>query len=169
MACASTPRVFEAQFTQDYFLSKDGTLRFRLPAGWINATTDLPSGNTLIWLVRSDFASMLVVKEVTIDSVTRTDINTSGLGRLGELMLGLARSENGVRIVKPPQPLVGGGIMASTYEYVAGHPGDRVHVVLVNTGRKVYEVSTRIKDVISAEASEGIISLQEAFVQKMLW
>ena len=170
MACASTPRVFESRFTQEYFPSSDGTFRFKLPAGWINATTDSPSVNTVVWLVRSDFAAMLVVREVVIDSVTRWDIRKSGLGRLGDLMLALARSESGASIVKQPQrSSVAGGIDGCTYEYIAGHPGDRVHVVLVSTGSRVYEVSSRMKESMDEEASDGIISLQEAFVRNVLW
>lgn len=169
MACASTPRLFEFHFTQESFSSSDGKLRYKLPLGWINATPDAPSADNLIWAVRSDYAAMLVVREVTIDDITRRGINKEGLGRLGELMLALASSENGVRIVKQPSGSVVGGIPACTYEYTAGHPGSRVHVVLVDTGSRVYEVSARTADTMGEEASKGIIALQEAFVGQVSW
>ena len=169
VACASTPRLFEFRFSREVLTSRDGRLQYRLPEGWINATTDSPSADNLIWLVRSDYAAMLVVREVMVDGITRKQISSTGLSRLGELLVSLESSEQGASMVKQPTPSTIDGLSACTYEYIAGNPGDRVHVVLVDTGKKVYEVSTRITETKSREMLGETISLQEAFLLTVVW
>ncbi len=168
-ACASTPRIVDSRFGTEVFSSRDGQLRYRLPVGWIDATADAPSADNLVWLVRDDYAAMLVLRQVTIDEATRRQISATGLGSLGDLLLSLSSSESGATIVKKPECSNLNGFSACTYEYVAGHPGDRVHIVLVDTGNRVFEVSTRAAASIPEESSQEIIGLQEAFVRNSEW
>ena len=169
MACASAPHVFQPSLSQEYFTSRNGQLRYRLPVGWLNATDEAPSSHNIIWLVRSDFAATLSVREVVIDAETRLDVNRSGLRRVAELTLALVSGEKGVSITKQPMASILQGTKVCMYEYVTGHSGDRIHVVLVDTGNNVYEVNGLITSVLGEEMAAAVVSLQEAFVQNLLW
>jgi len=169
MACASTPRVFEPRFSQEYLSSRNEQLRYRLPIDWLNATNDAPSANNLIWLVRGDFTATLAVREVIIDTETRQEVKRTGLKRVAELTLGLASGERGVSVVKQPTLSTMQGKSVCTYEYLTGHPSDRVHIVLVDTGKMVYEVSALMTSGVLEETAAEVVSLQEAFVQNILW
>ena len=167
MACASTSRVSEFRFNEEYFTSRNGLLRYRLPVGWLNASNDSLSSNAAVWLVRSDFAATLSVKEVVIDAETRREVQRTGLKRVAELTLALASGERGVSIVHPPQLSSLGRGTACTYEYMTGHPNDRVHVVLIDTGTIVYEVSLLMTE--KAGSTADVVALQEAFVRNLAW
>jgi hypothetical protein len=169
MACASTPRVFEPRFSQEYFSSRYEQLRYRLPVDWLNATSDAPSANNLIWLVCCDFTATLAVREIVIDAETRQEVDRAGLKRVAELTLALASGEKGVDVVKQPRLSSLRGTSVCTYEYLAGHPTDRVHIILVDTGKRVYEVSALMTSNVSEETVAEVMSLQEAFVQNILW
>jgi len=169
VACASTPRVVEFRFSQESFLSRDGSLRFQLPAGWTNATADSPTADNLIWLVKNDDAASLTVRRVTIDETTRKEIHAAGLERLGELLLSLESSERGASVVKRPTFLPLDGIGACRYEYMTGETGDHVCVVLADAGSGVYEVSMRTSGQGHETILREITSLQEAFVKRMVW
>jgi hypothetical protein len=136
---------------------------------WLNATNDALSANSLIWLVRGDFMATLAVREVVIDAETRQEVSRTGLKRVAELTLALASGERGVNVVKQPRLSSSRGTSICTYEYLAGHPTDRVHIVLVDTGKRVYEVSVLMTSNVSEETATEVISLQEAFVQNILW
>ena len=169
MACASTPHVVQPSFSQEYFTSRNGQLRYRLPVGWLNATDEAPSSSNVIWLVRSDFAVTLSVREVTIDAETRLDVDRAGLGRVAELTLALASGEKGVSITKQPTASTLHSTKVCMYEYVTGHSGDRIHIVLFDTGNKVYEVSGLITGALEEEKAAEVVSVQEAFVQNLQW
>jgi hypothetical protein len=161
--------VFEGRFTQEFFSSRDGNLRFRAPVGWLNATNDAPLSTNLVWLVRNDYAATLGVREVVIDAETRREVNQTGLGRVAELTLALASGEKGLTVVMQPVVSALRGVNVCTYEYASGHPTDLIRVVLVDTGSKVYEVSMLMTNKVDKNNIPEMVSLQEAFVQYVLW
>lgn len=169
IACASGPHVSVSHFSQEYSTSRSGGLRYRLPDGWLNSSDDAPSPNVLIWLVRADFAAMLSVREVMIDEETRSEITRSGLERLGDLTLSLSSSGSGISIVQRPTLSAIGGLKACSYDYAEAGSKDRVHIILMDTGNRVYEVSTRMTSRISEEATKEVVLLAGAFVEKVLW
>lgn len=167
--CASAPRTTESRFGREYLSSKDGQFRFRLPDGWLNATDDSPSPDNIVWLVRSDFAAMMSVTSLHIDTDTRLELHRKGLSRLAELALGLDSGEKGVSVVQNPRliPLRNGNVCM--YEYVAGQPTNRVRVLLVDSGARVYEVRLLMTDSVKDEERRGVASMQDAFVQNLKW
>jgi hypothetical protein len=169
MACASTPHALVSRFSEEYFSARSGSLRYRLPDGWLNSTNDAPSPDVLIWLVRADFAAMLSVREVMIDEETRSEITRSGLERLGDLTLSLPSSSKGISVVQRPTLSTVAGLKACRYDYAETGSGDRVHIMLMDTGKKVYEVSTRMTSKVSEEATKEIVLLAAAFAEKVLW
>ena len=167
MACASAPHISEFRFTQEYRTSRNGRLHYKLPADWLNATNDSLSSHSTIWLVRNDFAATLSVKEVIIDVETRHELQQTGLKRIAELMLALVSGERGVSVVNSPQLVSLGNTTGCTYEYMTGHPSDRVHVVLIDTGTNAYEVSMVMTE--KAGSTADLVALQEAFVRSLAW
>lgn len=167
--CASAPRSVEPHFSQEYFTSKGGQLRYKLPGGWLNATNDSPSANTIIWLVRSDFAATLSVKELKIDAETRLEINRRGLSRLAELTLALESSERGISVAQSPQILPLRNMNVCRYEYLIGYPTNRMRVLLVDTGVTVYEVQVLMTENIRGENTNEVAAAQDAFVQNLAW
>jgi hypothetical protein len=169
VACSSTPRVFEPRLSEEYFSSRNEQLRFRLPRDWLDATKDAPSSNSLIWLVRRDFTATLAVREIVIDAETRQEVNRAGLKRIAELTLALASGDGGVKVVQQPTLSSLRGTRVCAYEYLAGHPTDRIHILLVDTGERVYEVSALMARNVSEGTVAEVVSLQESFVQNILW
>lgn len=119
--------------------------------------------------MRADFAATLAVQEVVIDAATRQEVKRGGLIRVAELTLALASGERGVVVVQQPALSTLGGKSVCMYEYLAGHPSDRVHIVLVDTGTMVYEVSALMASNVLEETVADVVSLQEAFVKSILW
>jgi len=165
MACASTSRV--PDFSKEYYTSRNGQLRYKLPIGWLNATNDSLSSSAVVWLVRNDFAATLSVKEVVIDAETRHEVQRTGLKRVAELTLALASGERGGSVVDPPQMTSLGGRTACAYEYMTSHPNDRIRVILIDTGSTVYDVSLLMTE--SAGSKTDGTALQEAFVRTLVW
>lgn len=169
MACASAPHGSESRFSGEYLTSRNGQLRYKLPAGWLNVTNDSVSSNHTIWLVRNDFAATLSVREMVIDAGTRREANRAGLSRIAELTLALVSGEGGVTVVIPPAESSAHGRKASMYEYISDGSGDRVHVILVDTGTKVYEVRMLMTKELSDGSFSENIALQEMFVRNLAW
>lgn len=169
MACASTPRVSESLFNKEHLTSRNGMLRYRLPTGWLNVTNDSIPSSSEIWVVRNDFAATLSVREVVIDAGTRSETRRAGMNRVAELMLALVSGEGGITVVTPPAESSLNGRRVSTYEYTSDGPGDRVHIILMDTGTKVYEVRMLMTKRIPMSASSESIALQEMFVQNLVW
>lgn len=169
VGCASAPRTVDLRFSSEHITSVDGRLRYRLPEGWLNATSDSPSTNDIVWLVRSDFAATLSVSELKIDTETRLEVNRAGLKRLAELTLALESGERGTRVAREPQPSSIRGVNVCAYEYVTGQPTNKVRVLLIDTGTTVYEVSVLMKESISGESTDNIAAMQDVFVQNLAW
>ncbi len=167
--CASAPRAVDHRFSPEYVTATDGRLRYRLPEGWLNATKDSPSATDIVWLVRSDFAATLSVRELKVDAEARREINRGGLMRLAELTLALESGERGIHIAREPQSSSTRGKSVCMYEYVTGQPTNRIRVLLVDTGTTVYEVSVLMKESVSREPGDNIAAMQDLFIQNLGW
>ena len=163
MSCASTSRVPDF-LSREYFTSKDGLVRYRLPLGWLNASDDPPSSSDIIWLVRDDFAATISMKEVVVDEQTRREIDRSGLGRIAELTLALVSGERGVNVVNPPVSGWSHGMRVCRYEYATGSSSDTASVILIDNGEKVYEVRLLMTDKIGSNAAGDVLAVQQHFV-----
>ena len=167
--CVSAPRTMESRFGREYLPAKDGQLRYRLPEGWLNATNDAPASDDIVWLVRGDFAAMMSVTELNIDTETRLEIRGKGLSRLAELTLALESGEKGISIVQNPSIILLHNANVCTYEYVTGQPTNRMRVLLVDTGSRVYEVRALMTETIKGEETSEVASMQDAFVENLKW
>ena len=55
------------------------------------------------------------------------------------------------------------------YEYVTGQPTNRMRVLLVDTGSRVYEVRALMTETIKGEETSEVASMQDAFVEDLKW
>jgi hypothetical protein len=165
ISCSSAPRL--SSFSAEYHTSRDGLLRYRIPAGWLNATSDSLSADAAVWLVQKDFSATLSVKEIVIDVETRRELQRSGLKRLAELTLALTSGENGVSVIEPPRTALLEGRYTCVYEYTTGHSRDTVRVILLDTGETLYDVSLLMTDKAAAHGEAA--ALQDMFVQNLEW
>ena len=168
-ACASTPPASLFRFEPNLLESRNGRLRFKIPEGWLNATNDSATAASIIWLVRSDYAATLSVREVGVDTETRREIERSGLVRLADLTLALASSEQGVTVLHQPELASVHGNNICRYAYVAGNSSDRVQVVLLDTGSKVYEIKILETKKMQRDSRENTWDFPKAFVQNLEW
>lgn len=169
VACASTPPVFQHRFSQEFFSSRDGRLRYRTPDGWLDATREASLSNNLVWLVRNDYAATLSVREVVLDAETRHEVNRAGLGRVAELTLALVSGQEGLTVVTQPWLSTLYGTKVCVYEYLKGHPNDLNRVVLVDTGSRVYDVTLLMTSGVGEKYIPEGVALQDAFVRNVLW
>ncbi len=120
--------------------------------------------------MRSDFAATLAVREVVIDVGTRTEVKNTGLRRIAELTLALASGEGGVRVVMPPAASSLRGTEICTYEYITGHPGEKIRVILLDTHTRVYEISMlRTKKIPDGSMMDEAVDVQRSFVENLTW
>jgi hypothetical protein len=167
--CVSSPRTTVSRLGREYLPAKDGQLHYRLPEGWLNATNDSPSPDNIVWLVRGDFAATMSVTEVNIDQETRLELTRRGLSRLAELTLALESGERGISVTQNPRVIPSHNTNVCLYEYVTGHPTNKVRVLLVDTGSTVYEVRVLMTENIKGEETNEVASMQDAFVQNLKW
>lgn len=167
--CGSSPRTTVSRFGREYLPAKDGQLHYRLPEGWLNATNDSPSPDNIVWLVRGDFAATMSVTELNIDAETRLELKRKGLSRLAELTLALESGERGISVTQKPRAIPSHNTNVCMYEYVTGHPTNRVRVLLVDTGLRVYEVRALMTETIRGEETNAVASMQDAFVENLKW
>ncbi len=162
--CSTAPPLSRSHFSTEYFSSRDAQLRFRMPEGWLNATNDSSSATAIVWIIRSDYGATISVRDVGIDGETRREINRSGLKRIADLTLALVSNERGVSVTDPPRTEALGGETTCRYSYTTGGSNDRVRVILLDTGTKVYEVS-----LLQTGKSGDSAEIQNAFVQHLRW
>jgi TPP-dependent indolepyruvate ferredoxin oxidoreductase alpha subunit len=83
--------------------------------------------------------------------------------------LALAGGEKPLLVRRQPEILSLRGTQVCTYEYLAGYPGDRVHVILVDAGNRVYEVTSFMKSSLNEDLAAEISAVQISFVKYLLW
>lgn len=164
VGCSTAPPLSRSHFGTEYFPSRNSELRFRIPEGWLNATNDSSSATAIIWLIRNDYEATISVRDVGIDGETRREITRSGLKRIADLTLALVANERGVSVTDLPRTEVLGSETTCRYSYTTGGSNDRVRVILLDTGSKVYEVS-----LLQTGKSGDSVEIQNAFVQNLRW
>jgi hypothetical protein len=109
------------------------------------------------------------VTALHIDTDTRLEIRRKGLNRLAELTLALDSGEKGLSVVQSPRLIPVRNASVCMYEYVTGQPTNRVRVLLVDSGSRVYEVRMLMTDSVKGEERSEVASMQDAFVQNLKW
>jgi|WetSurMetagenome_2_1015567.scaffolds.fasta_scaffold136740_2 hypothetical protein len=147
----------------------DTGLRYRIPAGWVQGAVDDAAPGSVVWLVRDDLAATLSIRQVSIDGVTRGDIDRNGLQRFADLHSALTSEEMRGSIVAHPVATHAGSSPASMYECQINDSRDWVRIVLVDTGTKVYQVNILAAAKVAAVSRDELVRVLNAFVNALAW
>ncbi len=151
-----------------YFPSRDGVLRYRLPAGWFDATNDSQSTGNAVWLLRNDYGATISVSEVSIDEQGKKELERSGLLGLAQLTLALATNGRSAVVEEPPRLFRLNDREFCSYEFSIPSSGDALRVVLLNTGARVYGV-TALASGEKHVTAKDVFAAQEEFVGGLRW
>ena len=151
-----------------YFPSRDGALRYRLPAGWFDATNDSQAVGNSIWLLREDYGATISVSEVHMDDDARRELNGGGLLGVARLSMGLAAGGKAVVVQKAPQLFTMNGNDYVSYEYLVPASGDEIRVVVLSANGRFFMVtalSTRDK----RSGGNDVFAVEQEFVAMLRW
>ena len=73
--CAGSSRVAPGILHHPYATSRDGGLRYRLPAGWFDVTADPQSAGHALLLIRNDYRATIVVDESRQEELGPPELN----------------------------------------------------------------------------------------------
>ena len=166
--CTSVSPTPSPVLHQPYFLSRDGVMRYRLPAGWFDATAESQGTDRAVFLVRGDYSGTLTVHEVHVDAAARRDLPRVGLLQIARLTAALESGSALGIVVSEPETVRMNGREGCAYE-VEYPAGDRVRTVLVYTGERLYAVAALVNSRVPAVAMKDIYAVQQAFVAALRW
>jgi hypothetical protein len=169
LGCSGTSTTVSRALYAPYLVSRDGMLRYRIPAGWFTAVTDSSEPEKLVFLVRNDYAGSLTVNEVHLDGSARRQLEAGGLLPFAQLTASLEASSKSGIVVSAPVIIQVNGKEACTYELEFRGNGDRVRTVLVDTGHRVYSVAALVNGSTGSGAAGEILTAQQAFVSALRW
>lgn len=171
IACAAPPpprvTISDSILYPHYFPAAGGVLRFRIPAGWFDVTADSQRNGTIIWLVRSDYASAITVSEVHLDEQARQEVHRGGLLPLARAMAGLTGGEGAATMVEAPRPLSLGGAACCSYQ-TRPSPRDEAQTILLDTGERIYAV-VAMRPLGDRSPGSDVLQIQQAFVAALRW
>jgi len=153
---------------QPYFLARDGAVRYRLPAGWFDATGESQGTDRAVFLVRGDYGGTLTVHEVHVDAAARRDLPQIGLLQIARMTASLESGSKSGMVVREPETLRINGREGYVYE-VEYSSGDRVRTILVDTGERLYAVAALVNGGATGAATWDIFAAQQAFVAALRW
>jgi hypothetical protein len=166
--CAAGPPATAPILHPPYFLSRDGNVRYRLPAGWFDVTVDSQMAGRAIWLVRNDYAGTLTMHEVHIDSDGRKGITRNGLLTVARLTAALEMGSKGGVLAREPERVWMNGREGYAYDIEYGS-GDRTRTIMIDTGEHVYEVSALVNAGVGTGARGDVYAVLQAFVALLRW
>jgi hypothetical protein len=166
--CAGAPPALVPLATSPSFPSRDGVLRYRIPPGWFDATSDSQATTRSVFVVCGDYGGSISVKEMHVDAAARRDLARTGLVQMARLAAALETGEGAGIVAREPQSLRVKGREGATYDLEYGS-GERVRIVLVDTGTRIYGVSALVSGTTTQRAAEEIFTMQQAFIQALTW
>ena len=167
--CSSFSSLPDVPLQSSYSFSRQGLLHYRVPVGWFDASRDSQFVSAEIWLVRNDYAATITVAELVIDEEARRGIDREGLQRLAQLSLSLFLSNGSAVTLNPPEPVSLGGPASYAYTAMKPETGDTVRVVLLDTGRRVYEATALVRGRSASGVSSEAFSAQRSFLKSLRW
>lgn len=153
---------------QPYFLARDGAVRYRLPAGWFDATGESQGTDRAVFLVRGDYSGTLTMHEVHVDAAARRDLSQVGLLQIARMTASLESGSKSGMVVREPETIRMNGREGCAYE-VEYSTGDRVRTILVDTGERLYAVAALVNSGATVAAMRDIYTAQQAFVAALRW
>ena len=167
--CAgSSPSTAPPPLHPPYFVSRDGGVRYRLPAGWFDATGESQEADRAIFLVRGDYAGTLTMHEVHVDPAARRSMAQGALLQIARLTASLESGSKSGLVVREPETVRWNGKEGCAYE-VEYATGDRVRTILVDTGERLYAVAALVNNGAPPGVMREIYAAQQAFVAALRW
>ncbi len=164
--CASSPYSTSYPLAPEYLVSPEGDLRYKIPDGWLDASNDAHLHNSILWLVRRDYAATIDVREIVIDEEARKTINAEGLPAVATLIMKMTRDS--AIVLVPPEEFSTNNMECCSYESRTSPEGDITRVVIVKAGSKMYEMTALV---LAKEVRDqaDVFSVQQSLLHAMRW
>jgi hypothetical protein len=152
-----------------YSLSRDGAIRYRLPAGWFDVTPDTLAADQAVWLVRDDYAGSLTVRQVHIRAVDKADLGGEGLLQVAKLTAALETSRKPGILAREPDRTQVNGRDAVSYDVEYSGSGDRTRTVLLTVEGRLYAVTALVNGSAPSRAGREIFGILQSFLSDLRW
>jgi hypothetical protein len=147
-----------------YFLSRDGAIRYHLPAGWFDVSADTVPAGRAVFLVRDDYAGSLTVRQVFMRAVNRGDLEGEGLLQVARLTAALDTSGRPGILVREPERYPVNGKEAVSYDVVYGGSGDMARTVLLAAEGRLYAFTAFVNGTAPPGAGKEIFGVLQTFI-----
>lgn len=164
--CA-TPGPAAANPPASYFVSRDGAIRYRLPAGWFDVTPDTVSVDRAVFLVRDDYAGSLTVRQVHIRAVDKADLGGEGLLEVAKLTAALETSSKPGMLAREPDRYPVNGREAVSYDVEYNGSGDRTRTVLLAVDGRLYALTALVNGTAPPGAVREIFGVLQIFIASL--
>ncbi len=170
VGCSSPPVATRLFFLPGSFPSRDGTLQYRVPAGWFDATADSQAAGHLIWVLRNDYGASLTIDRIHLDSSARRVLDDdNSLLTLASLLAPLMHKDRPGVVQQMPKVFELDGRAYCGYEMESPDDEDILRVVLFDTGEEVYVATLFMASRLPAASREDLHALQEGFLSALRW
>jgi len=163
-ACASPPYSSDLPLEPGERVSRDAAMRFRVPAGWIDAGGESADPRRVVWLVRSDYAASIAVQEIVLDSVARAVVARGDVCVLAGLV-----QDVGGDAGAPPEAFTLDGRRYCAWEGMGGGGGKAVRVAVFAAGAKSYEVRAVAPAGGTRRGAEEVFRAQQKLLESLRW
>jgi hypothetical protein len=147
-----------------YFLSRDGAIHYRLPAGWFDVTPDTLSADRVVFLVRDDYAGSLTVRQLHTRAVDRADLGGEGLLQVAKLTAALETSSKPGMLAREPDRYPVNGREAVSYDVEYSGSGDRTRTVLLAADGRIYALTALVNGTAPPGAVREIFGVLQTFI-----
>ena len=152
-----------------YLVSRDGSVRYRMPAGWFDAGEDSLSAECRLWLMRGDYAGSLTVRPVHLQGVEGEGLSGAGLLEVAKLTAALETSRRPGMLTRIPGRITAGGKEGASYDLEYPGSGDRTRTVLLAAGGDVIAVTALVSGSAPQDAAREIFGALDAFLATARW
>jgi hypothetical protein len=162
--CSSAPEASRDSRAADVRLSRDGRLRYVIPAGWFDATADSQAAGHAVWIIRDDYGSTLTIDEVHLDAAAQAAVREGGLEPLARLLMTLPSGERPIRVVGGPETFERTGRVYCGYDVEVDETRDRLRVLLFRADERVYASTLLVPAAAWKRGADGLLEVQAGFL-----
>ncbi len=150
-------------------LSRDGSFRYRVPVGWVDATADSQAAGHVVWLLRNDYGATIAVSEVHLDADARATMKTEGILQLARMSMVLAAGGTSYTVNQEPEQTQINGRSACMFAITTSASNDRLRGILVESGGRVYMITALVPGETQRGVQNDVFTVQDAFAAGIRW
>jgi hypothetical protein len=170
LGCAASSSVAPpGVFINGAVRASDGQLRYRVPRGWVDASTDSQSVRSLAWLVRADYSATITIDAVHVNPDAQDLLGNDGLLQLAQLQMGLQTHASGVDVVDAPALESQGDRTVCRYQVRSASTGDTRRTYVVGAAGRYYAITALVTRPRGTADVEKVFELQAALVRALEW